>query len=417
MRLLHVESSRVITRLVKHEIYQLMPLTIDTAETKSQTLELLTQNASDYDLAVVCLSLEDSPHGEIVQTVLEYQIPTIIFSGTFDETAREKFLNQSGVVEYVVKENMGSLKYLAQLVRRLLRNKSIKVMTVDDSRAMRTHVSCLLNQYQFQVIEAENGQQALDLLAENPDIKLIVTDYHMAPIDGLELTRRIREEIGREELAIIALSAVEQGTLSARFIKSGANDFLTKPFLPEEFFCRITQNIDLIEKTRELIDAATKDFLTKLYNRRFFFEKGIQKLEKARANGQNYALAMLDIDHFKSVNDTFGHDVGDEVLKGVSNILSVCARKGDLVARLGGEEFAILMTDIEAAELSGLFENMRSTIESRRYASLKDREYVTSSFGVCLNGEGDLDQLVKEADELLYQSKTSGRNRVSFKGI
>ena len=139
--------------------------------------------------------------------------------------------------------------------------------------------------------------------------------------------------------------------MSARFIKVGANDFITKPFQPEEFYCRVTQNIDLIEKTQALVDAATKDFLTGLYNRRFFFEKGVGKLERARRERKSVALAMLDIDHFKSVNDTYGHDVGDEVLQVVSKTLQDSARADDLVARLGGEEFCVLMEDINRAEL------------------------------------------------------------------
>jgi diguanylate cyclase (GGDEF)-like protein len=317
-------------------------------------------------------------------------------------------------VDYVVKESRVGLRYLCNMVHRLLKNREIKAMVVDDASAIRTHVGSLLRQYQFQVLEAENGQQALDILRDNRDIKLIISDYTMAPIDGFEMTKTIRETYEKEELAIIGLSGVDSATLSARFIKVGANDFITKPFQPEEFFCRITQTVDLIEKTQALVDAATRDFLTGLYNRRFFFENGEGKLNRARREGTNIALAMLDIDHFKSVNDTYGHDVGDEVLKGVSKLLVECTRDHDLVARMGGEEFCILLNDITKNELSELLEALRKTIEQKQYASLEDRKNVTSSFGVVYAQAGEnLDDLVKRADKLLYCSKETGRNKVT----
>jgi diguanylate cyclase (GGDEF)-like protein len=319
-----------------------------------------------------------------------------------------------GVVDYVLKESHATLRYLGNMVNRLHANKDIKTLVVDDSKAIRMHVCELLRQYQFKVLEAGDGEQALDILSRNRDIKLVVTDYNMPKMDGFELTKKIRETYEKEELAIIGLSGVETETLSARFIKMGANDFVAKPFQPEEFFCRVTQNVDLIEKTQALVDAATKDFLTGLYNRRYFFEKGLGKISRARRQGKPVALAMLDIDHFKSVNDTFGHDVGDEVLQVVSRLLVENARPDDLVARLGGEEFCILLEDITQPELGELFEDMREAIERKEFASLQERKHVTSSFGVVLAGNEDLDSLVKRADELLYDAKQTGRNKVTI---
>ncbi|MDV7339901.1 diguanylate cyclase [Terasakiella sp. A23] len=393
-----------------------LDLEIDWSDSLEKTLNFLETNGSDaYALAISCTNLSDAEDGEAISTLTEYQIPTIIFSSTFEDDQRENFLKNPGVVDYVVKESHAALRYLCNMVHRLIKNKEIKALVVDDSRAIRLHVCELLRRYQFKVLEAANGQEALDVLRNNRDIKLVVTDYNMTPIDGFELIKKIRETYEKEELAIVGLSGTDSATLSAKFIKIGANDFVKKPFQPEEFFCRVTQTIDLIEKTQALVDAATKDFLTGLYNRRFFFDKGVGKLKRARREKKPVALAMLDIDHFKSVNDTYGHDVGDEVLQVVANLLVENAREDDLVARFGGEEFCILLDDIEKTELRELFEDMREAIERREFASLEERKYVTSSFGVVLaEPDDDLDTMVKRADELLYDAKQTGRNKVTL---
>lgn len=324
MKILLVESSKTVSSLLMIELEKFVHVEVDWVDSLQRAKDHIDQNTDDpYALAISCMSLSDAEDWESIGLLSSHHIPTIIFSSAFDEKQRDEFLQNPIIVDYVVKESRVGLRYLCNMVHRLLKNRDIKAMVVDDAGAIRTYVGGLLRQYQFQVFEAENGQHALEVLQEHRDIKLIISDYTMEPMDGFEMTKIIRETYEKEELAIIGLSGENSETLSARFIKVGANDFITKPFQPEEFFCRITQTVDLIEKTQALVDAATRDFLTGLYNRRFFFENGKGKLNRARREGTNIALAMLDIDHFKSVNDTFGHDVGDEVLKGVSKRTSV----------------------------------------------------------------------------------------------
>ncbi|WP_135081306.1 diguanylate cyclase [Terasakiella sp. SH-1] len=414
MRLLLVENSKTVTSLLMTELAKVIDIHIDWAPSLSDVFELIEKNGpQNYTLAISCLNLADAEDGEAVSVITEFQIPTIVFSGTFEDSLRDQFLQMPGVIDYVVKESQASLTYLCNMVYRLITNRTIKTLVVDGSRPMRLQACELLRQYQFQVLEAENGEEALKILQENRDIKLVVTDYQMAPVDGFELTKKIRETYGKDELAIIGLSVVEAVSLSARFIKVGANDFLPRPFQPEEFHCRVAQNIELIEKTQKLVDAATKDFLTGLYNRRFFFDKGEKKFSRLKNQRKPIAICMLDIDHFKSVNDTFGHDVGDEVLKGVSLQLLSAVRKQDMVARLGGEEFCIFLDDFAEGELFDMLDALRESIEFKQYDCLEDRGNVTSSFGVAKFHPGDsLDDLLKRADELLYLAKQSGRNQV-----
>lgn len=416
MRLLLIENSKTIASMLINELQHSLDTKVDLAANKAQAIELIEKNGpSAYKFVISCLNLPDAPGAEIIKDIAPYNIPTIIFTAHFDFKLRERLVSAPFVVDYVVKESGTSLRYLCNIARRLFINETIKVLVADDSKSIRKYVATQLRLYRFQVLEAGDGQEALDILEENRDIKMAVLDYNMPKLDGFDVTKKIRETYDKEQLAIIGLSGQDEPVLSARFIKVGANDFIKKPFEPEELFCRVSQNMDLIEKTKALLDAATKDFLTGLYNRRFFFEKGQGKLNRARRQKKTLALAMLDIDHFKSVNDTFGHDVGDEVLKVVSSIIAENVRPADLLARLGGEEFCVLLDDISKEEIASLFEKIRSAIEGHTFESLKERRYVTSSFGVIMAREDELlDEMVKRSDELLYLSKQSGRNKVTF---
>lgn len=417
MRLLLVENSKTVSSLLYAQLADYPEITLDWVDRLDKAVELIEEKGADsYGLVVTGLYLGDTDNGEdIVNRITEYQIPTVIFTAQWDDAIRDNMIQKPGVVDYVVKESRAALTYLSNLIKRLMANKNIKALIVDDSRAVRMHIGGLLRQYQFQVLEADHGQTALDLVDQHDDIKLVVTDYNMPEMDGFQLTKKLRERFERYELAIIGLSGESNPSLSARFMKIGANDFVVKPFQPEEFLTRVSQTMDLIEKTQALIDSATKDFLTGLSNRRHFFEKAGQQASRGRVQRKGFYLSILDIDHFKSVNDTYGHDVGDEVLIAVAQILDQTVGEQGFVARMGGEEFCIFLPDCSKEEAEVLFEKVRKTIEDNKMACLQERSFVTSSFGVVADdGESDLTQLLKQADDLLYQAKEGGRNRVIF---
>lgn len=154
----------------------------------------------------------------------------------------------------------------------------------------------------YQVITANNGVEALQKLEAEPNIKLVITDYNMPKMNGFELTKTLRREYDKNELIIIGLSSNEKSTLSAQFIKNGANDFLSKPFIQEEFHCRITHNIETQEHLEKIKNWAFKDALTGLYNRRYLFEQEAKLHAKAKQAGELLSIAVIDIDYFKKIN-------------------------------------------------------------------------------------------------------------------
>jgi diguanylate cyclase (GGDEF)-like protein len=233
-------------------------------------------------------------------------------------------------------------------------------------------------------------------------------------MDGYELTRRIRTQRSSEELRIVGVSSSSDRLLSASFLKAGASDFIYRPFVPEELQCRIDNNIETLKQIKRLRYLAERDYLTGLPNRRCFFEKAQVLMRETQEAHLDSAVAILDIDHFKTINDTFGHEAGDRVLKALADVLGeVCAKPKHLTARLGGEEFAIYFKGLDAFQAHSLCEAIRTRIEAMTIALNGTDVSVTVSLGVVEIEPGEpFDNQLNAADQLLYMAKANGRNRV-----
>lgn len=364
-------------------------------------------------MALLDLFLPDGPEGEVVDLAISYGVPSVVFTGNYSEDTRDRVLSKR-VIDYVVKDDPSSLDYLTSLVHRLDHNRSIRAMVVDDATTARKYIADLLSLYQFQVVEATNGEQALQRLAEADDIRLVITDYHMPVMDGFQLIKSIRKTWRRDQVAVIGVSSSGSSTLSAKFIKSGANDFLNKPFLREEFFCRIAMNVDLMEQVDALKAAATTDYLTGIPNRRSFFERAQPLLAAALRGQAEVAVALIDLDHFKSINDSHGHETGDVALATVARLLVTECRQTDLVARFGGEEFCVLAFNLAGESRDAYFERLRSRISDLDLNFNGHPIMLSASIGVSSNVQLGLDGMIAEADQQLYRAKQEGRNRVCW---
>lgn len=409
-KLLIIEDSPLIRKVIKHLAATELSCEFDFAEDLAQTKELIAKN--DYFLALADLNLPDAPNGEVVQLTMEKGISTIVLTATTNEELRKKLLSM-GVLDYIFKENRDSYVSAIKLINQLILNKDIKVLVADDSKALRSYISAQLSKLLYQVVEAENGVDAIKRLTEHPDIGLLITDYNMPKMNGIELIRHIRQSRLRDEFPIIGLSSSSDPTLSARFIKHGANDFLVTPFMQEEFQWRIIKAMEQIALIREIRDAANRDYLTKLYNRRYFFNTGEAAFEQAQSENANFSVALIDIDFFKKINDNYGHDVGDAVLIEMAAVLNKWF-EGMLVARYGGEEFIVVIQELSASKVSTLLNAFREYLASQQFDIDAHTISFTASIGVAnnINQVESLDDLINNADVALYQAKESGRNVV-----
>jgi diguanylate cyclase (GGDEF)-like protein len=222
----------------------------------------------------------------------------------------------------------------------------------------------------------------------------------------------IRRQHEKSDMILIGLSGEGSDLLSIKFIKNGADDFLNKPFQQEEFYCRITNNIESLEQLHKIQDQANRDYLTSLYNRRYFCEEGETLLNQAIKNNTEISMASIDIDFFKSVNDEYGHEAGDAVLKFFARELeSILGRF--LVARIGGEEFCIIVSGLTNDKVVNLINGFKQHIAAK-IIDVNDDEFIRIAFsaGVTNQKQDNLNSMLNKADEYLYRAKEAGRNMV-----
>lgn len=384
------------------------------AASKKECAEILLKQKGKFDVVLADLGLPDAPNGEVVDFLSKFSIPIIVLTGTDNELIEKTFIDKH-IVDYIIKDGITALNYATSMVNRIINNKDIKILVVDDSSTFIAKVTELLNRYRLKVLSAKDGLEAFEILKNNDNIKIVLTDYLMPKLNGLELTKEIRKNYSKDELSIIVTSADSNKRMPSKFLKYGANDFLYKSFTNEEFFTRINTNIELLELFAEIKNKANKDHLTGLYNRRYLFDYGKKIYEKFKEENGNFAVAILDIDKFKNINDTYGHDVGDIAIKEVARILNDNISSNALITRLGGEEFCILFYDRGKEEVDKLLNHIRKEFEEN-IIKIKDIELkYTVSIGCSFNFGDNIDSIIQEADMSLYDAKHSGRNKVRYK--
>lgn len=362
----------------------------------------------EFLCAVVDYELPDAPQGQAIDFALSSFLPTVVVTRYLDDERRDAILKKN-VVDYITKENTQVYEYLSRLLSRLEKNKKVGVLVVDAIRARRAAMVSLLRRHNFITFEAPDSEQALNIMQRFSIIKLILVDDDGLPkMNAIEMLSELRQNFKKEDLAIIGLSSSRNSALSARYIKSGANDYMLKPYHHEEFFCRVMQNVEYMENIELIRRAADSDFLTGLPNRRYFFEK------VTASQGHKpilQSLAIIDVDHFKQINDTYGHDCGDYTLKELAKL--VAEHFSDYTAaRFGGEEFCVYFSNVEQAEVLKVVENFRISLAASNYQFELNNFNCSVSIGLTHQAKDGINSMIRSADQLLYQAKKNGRNQV-----
>lgn len=304
----------------------------------------------------------------------------------------------------------------------------MRVLVANDDPLARHAVCAIVRTLGYTVLAAEDGLQAWDII-QNQEISLLITDWQMPGLDGPTLIRRVRAANFPHYISCFLLTVRDQRTDRISGLDAGADDYLVKPVDPDELRARIATSARVIRLEQELRAANTKlqelaaqlqhqathDQLTGLLNRHGILAQA--KLEKSRTErtGHPFGLALLDIDHFKLVNDQYGHAVGDLALKHIAIQLRSILRPYDLIARWGGEEFLLLMPNVSLDIAAIIAERVREQIGATPL-SLSPIQFITLhvSIGVTSSSDGNdqLDELIALADQGLYTAKGAGRNQV-----
>ncbi|MBJ2138059.1 diguanylate cyclase [Paraglaciecola chathamensis] len=361
----------------------------------------------DFLCAIVDYRLPDAPHGQAIDFTLASFLPTIVTTEFLDSQTRAGILDKD-VIDYILKESEQVYEYLSVLLSRLYKNKHIGVLVVDNARVHRARSTALLRRHNFMTYEATTGQHGLEVLTRQSHIKLVIVANDLPGPSGIKMLSEVRQRAKKEDIAVIGLSDRGDTGLSARFIKSGANDFLTQPYGQEEFLCRIMQNIEYIENIELIRRAANSDFLTGLPNRRHFFERAAAALQLIPVC---QCLALIDIDHFKKINDTYGHDCGDYTLREIAKLVADTFKQ-HIPARFGGEEFCVFMPNIQLHTAVQIFNDFRQALTDIEFKFEGQTFHCSVSIGVTAIEHGGISGMLRKADEYLYQAKNNGRNRV-----
>ncbi len=298
---------------------------------------------------------------------------------------------------------------------------AVKILLAEDSAIYRRLIETHLKEWGFDFVYAKDGKEAWKLLGQQDAARLALLDWVLPEVDGVELCRRLR---GRPEGApytyTILLTAKSRKQEMLEAMDAGADDFLAKPFDPHELKARLLVGKRIVELQQKLISAndashfaACHDFLTGVWNRAEILGFLQRELARARRDVTNVGIVLVDVDHFKKVNDRFGHDAGDCVLKEIAKRLVNALREYDGVGRYGGEEFLLVIPGCDLATTVRRADQIRELISSRPIPTATGATTVTLSMGATVaESSTNSEQLVRRADIALYQAKHNGRNRV-----
>jgi diguanylate cyclase (GGDEF)-like protein len=287
------------------------------------------------------------------------------------------------------------------------------VLLIDDSEFIH---SLLRKKLEHEPIEFHSSTNAAEGLAAAESLKpaLILLDLSMPGMDGFQALRKLVDSPALRDTQVIVISASNDTEHKVAGFELGACDYVTKPFNLPELRARMRSALRMHELLKLLAERAQVDGLTGIGNRSCYDSRIIEELSHKDRTGGDLTIALCDIDHFKRVNDTFGHAAGDEVIRGIAKVFEQMLRKSDIACRIGGEEFAIVLRGADATTATMILERIREKIEQIRWASHPEHR-VTCSFGVCDSPKGDAknpEDWLKTADDALYSAKHAGRNLI-----
>ncbi len=420
-RILACDDSEFVRKMIKRELESSFDVVL--FNDGKQAYEHL-KNDPNFDFAIIDGEMPNMSGWELIKKIKSelklHELPIIMLTATDEDF----FKNQAfdlGAFDYLKKPfKTGQLQ---TYIKEFFKSEGFKegtALVVEDSEVQNKTICHQLKEKNIWPISAYSGEEAIKTLINGANVDIILMDIHLPKASGIDVAKALKKDERFSYIPIIGItstSGAEAIEVMKEAFEAGIDDFIRKPYNLVEFYARIKVNISRSKLIKQLKKESELDFLTKLYNRRTLFRFLEHLIALSKRNKENLSFIILDIDKFKYVNDTYGHQMGDEVLIRLALILKEQIRKSDIAARFGGEEFCVVLPNTDMKNACNVAEKIRKVIEKTDIEFGKTSINITVSAGVSeLEEKDSLEDLIKKADTALYKAKETGRNKtVAFK--
>lgn len=411
LRVLIAEQEQAVRDALADRVEQSLGVTADAVNTAASVRKLMEKHAGEYVLAVVDTRLPDAPNGEVLDTLTSNAIPTIAISSNVTDEIANRLLDKY-IIDCVLKRTEEDTELLADIVQQTLCNPQRKIMYFSTDDFNRKKIRQLLDIHRYTVIDVRNKADIRRQLSEHPDISLVIMDQSTLQFNAIETISELRQHYRREDLAIATICDQEDQQLGAKLLRAGANDVIRQPMPTDEFYYRVKQCVESVERVREIKYSATRDMLTGTYNRDYLFDVGEKLYASATRGDIKLTLAMIEIDNFERITTRHGPHTSNSALETLAKLLSAELRSNDILARYDTSKFVCLLNNVGPHNAIMVCERLRQLVTKSEIEYASGTLSLSCSVGATTNPDGSFLSMIGDANQSLQYAIERGRNCV-----
>lgn len=412
LRVLIAEQEQAIRDALCERVYNTLGVQADAVNTASAVRKLLKSHPDEYVLAVVDTRLPDAPDGEVLEVLTENSIPTIALSSVITENVADRLQNRH-IIDCVLRRNDDDITLIADIVERTLRNHQRKIIFFSNNDFNRKSIRQLLDIHRYTVVDVRNEADIRRQLGDHADTALVLIDYLSIQHNELQLINSLRQQYRREDLSIAVVCNEHNTSSSARMLRAGATDIIYRQHNTEEFYYRIQQCVESVERVREIKFSTMRDLLTGLYNRDYLFDIGEKLFASASRGDSPLTVAVIQIDNVRELTTTHGIDVSNAVLKSAALLLADEFRKNDVLARFSADKFICLATNVGSHNARMVFERVRQKVAKTHIECGSLVVSTTATIGVSTSSNESFLDMIASAERKLDSAVQNGTNTIS----
>ncbi|EAI7224266.1 diguanylate cyclase [Campylobacter coli] len=407
-KILLIDDNKMLGKLLAKKIQTTLNCEVDIVFSLAETKALPDD---EYFLTFADLCLPDAPNGEVVDYVLAKNWPVIVLTASNDKATKDKFMDKD-ILDYIFKESDTCIDQIIDSIVKLERYAKTKVILALSKLPERNEIKKILTQRKFNVLAAAHGEEAMSYLNDNNDVKLIIADANMPVISGSELLSEVRTRFGDHDLGVIILGDKDDALESSLLI-NGANEYLIKPLNKESFNCRLDRCLNYMTNMQFLSIYNNLDPISGVKNSNALLNCVEDYLNEISGKEEEFAFAFLDIDNLRNLNEEYGHEVGDKIVKICADEASNEVKGRDIVGRYSPEKICIVLKNVSQERAIKILSRIRVNIKKAGILVNLDEVFFTASIGVVFAKSGDqFETLINKASEALSQAKANGKDRV-----